>query len=261
MVHETAQRSDSDLTAAGTDSMMAKDDVIAAETECPESREQYLYAQHDEEPCYRSRSVLYGAIAVGCMTVYALHASGLVSSIFTISYAVEDSRYGKGPRDGLFVAFYVFVFLSFRQQLVHKMYPKIAHHVGANSKSRYAEQLFALTYFASSTAFGAYVTHSQGLWQLKVSELVDRSKISTLDGTFKAYYLLSGAFWIHEAMVLALKLEKARPDRNQLLCHHIVAIALIFLSYSLNLTDFGLMILVPHDLSDAMLSVSEPVQT
>lgn len=43
----------------------------------------------------------------------------------------------------------------------------------------------------------------------------------------KWYYLMQGAYWCQQLLVMALKLEKPRKDYNELVAHHIVTLWLI----------------------------------
>lgn len=43
----------------------------------------------------------------------------------------------------------------------------------------------------------------------------------------KYYYLWQSAYWLHQFLVLALRLEKPRRDHTELIIHHIVTLWLI----------------------------------
>jgi len=72
-------------------------------------------------------------------------------------------------------------------------------------------------------------------------------------GDFKAYYLVELAFWLQQVFVL--NIEARRKDFWQMLTHHLVTCALIFMSYTYNVTRVGNAIICVMDFSDILLSV------
>ena len=74
-----------------------------------------------------------------------------------------------------------------------------------------------------------------------------------LPGPVKFYYLNETAFYIHGIFILSA--EARRKDHIQMMTHHFVAIALMFLSYSWNFTRVGCLIMVLMDLCDVLLPV------
>ena len=79
------------------------------------------------------------------------------------------------------------------------------------------------------------------------------------EGLFKVYYLLQASYWAQQAIVLMLLLEKPRKDFKELVGHHIVTLALIWLSYRFHFTYMGLAVYITHDISDLFLAVSPPL--
>lgn len=71
----------------------------------------------------------------------------------------------------------------------------------------------------------------------------------------KAYYLLQASYWLQQAIVLLLQLEKQRKDFKELVGHHVVTLALIWLSYRFHFTYIGVAVYVTHDISDFFLAV------
>ena len=43
----------------------------------------------------------------------------------------------------------------------------------------------------------------------------------------KRYYLVQGAYWCHQLLVLLLGLEKPRKDYAELVAHHFVTLGLV----------------------------------
>ncbi|KIX04359.1 uncharacterized protein Z518_05227 [Rhinocladiella mackenziei CBS 650.93] len=204
---------------------------------------------------FKSRTVLVTVIILLCFLANQPPFNQAGSAVI-LSYAQEKSstQYVKGPRDVVFVVFHAMLFLSLRYLLVDQIYPQVARYLKAKPSARFSEQLFQLTYFFFSSSYGIYVSVEQSIWRLSINQLLDRLQDSTLDGKVKYLYLIETAWWVHEAAYLAMGLEKRRKDFYELIIHHVVTITLILGSYWYNYTDFGLMILVPHGASDALLS-------
>jgi len=74
-----------------------------------------------------------------------------------------------------------------------------------------------------------------------------------LPGPVKFYYLNETAFYIHGVFILTA--EARRKDHLQMMTHHFVAIALMFLSYAWNFTRVGCLIMVLMDVCDVLLPV------
>jgi acyl-CoA-dependent ceramide synthase len=73
-------------------------------------------------------------------------------------------------------------------------------------------------------------------------------------GIEKWYYLVQYAFWLQQLIVIHI--EQRRKDHYQMLTHHIITCALVYLSYSYHVTRIGITILVIMDVVDILLSVS-----
>ena len=191
----------------------------------------------------------------------------LHSAIF-LSYSVEPRPhdapdapvlYGKGPRDFAFVAFYI-VFLSFtREFLMQRVLRPLA--IAANIKSRakqnrFMEQSYTAIYFAIFGPLGLYVMSRTPIWYFNTTAFFEGFPHRTHDAVFKTYYLLQASYWAQQAIVLILQLEKPRKDFKELVFHHIITLALIWLSYRFHFTYMGLAVYITHDISDFFLAVS-----
>ena len=77
-----------------------------------------------------------------------------------------------------------------------------------------------------------------------------------LAGTIKFYYLAQIAFYLHQMLVL--NTEARRKDHVQMTVHHIVTLMLMVISYAVNLTRVGCLVMVLMDCSDVLLPVSGP---
>ncbi len=64
---------------------------------------------------------------------------------------------------------------------------------------------------------------------------------------FKAFYLLEAAYWLQQALVLVLQLEKPRKDFKELIVHHILTITLIWLSWRFHFSWMGLAVFITMD--------------
>lgn len=170
----------------------------------------------------------------------------------------RGSRYDTGPWDALFVAFYTALILLVRKIITQR--PRaVASVFGAKSPERFAEQLFSFVYFSGSTTFGLFIALSRHTWSMNARDLIVELETGSLNGNVKCFYLIQAAFWVQEALVVGLQLEKPREDYLQLIFHHVITLVAIGLSYGGKYTDLGIMILVTHDASDAVLGVSPKV--
>ena len=77
-----------------------------------------------------------------------------------------------------------------------------------------------------------------------------------IPGPVKFYYLNETAFYVHGIFILTA--EARRKDHLQMMTHHFIAIALMFLSYAWNFTRVGCLIMVLMDVCDVLLPVSFP---
>ena len=57
--------------------------------------------------------------------------------------------------------------------------------------------------------------------------------------SMKRYYLMQGAYWCQQLIVLVMGLEKPRKDYNELVIHHIVTLWLIGCVLLYELTTFS----------------------
>jgi very-long-chain ceramide synthase len=75
-----------------------------------------------------------------------------------------------------------------------------------------------------------------------------------LAAPLKLYYLSQIAFYLHQ--VLILNAEARRKDHYQMMTHHVITIALMFLSYWYHFTRVGCYIMMLMDFCDIFLPVS-----
>ncbi|GAA5942238.1 hypothetical protein JCM1841_002079, partial [Sporobolomyces salmonicolor] len=82
----------------------------------------------------------------------------------------SSQRYGKGPRDLAFLAFYIVVFSFLRQSITEFLIRPLARRLGLKTQTkqaRFMEQAYAFVYFSASGAFGLYVMSKQPSWWYK----------------------------------------------------------------------------------------------
>ena len=167
--------------------------------------------------------------------------------------------YGKGARDFAFVAFYIVV-LSFTREFIMQMILRpMAKACGIKSRtkqSRFMEQMYAAIYFAFSGPYGLYVMSRTPTWYFNTDAMFEGFPHRSHEALFKAYYLLQASYWAQQAIVLILQLEKPRKDFKEFVMHHIITVALIWLSYRFHFTYMGVAIYITHDISDFFLAVN-----
>jgi hypothetical protein len=199
--------------------------------------------------------------------------SNPVHSALFLSYPLPPSpdaepdapiQYGKGPKDFAFVAFYT-IFLSFtREFIMQRVLRPFAIKVGMQTRGRQArfmEQAYTAIYFAVLGPFGLYVMSRTPVWYFNTAGMYEGFPHTTHEAMFKGYYLLQASYWAQQMIVLLLMLEKPRPDFPQLVAHHFITLALIYLSYTFHFTYMGLAVYITHDISDFFLAVRTSLST
>jgi very-long-chain ceramide synthase len=167
-------------------------------------------------------------------------------------------HYGKGQGDFAFVAFYIVVLSFARELLMQRLIRPLAIHFQIRSRAkqnRFMEQAYTAIYFAIFGPLGLFVMSRTPVWYFNTVGMFEGFPHRTHEGLFKAYYLLEASYWAQQAIVLCLQLEKPRKDFRELVGHHIVTLALIWLSYRFHFTYMGLAVYITHDISDFFLAV------
>lgn len=126
----------------------------------------------------------------------------------------------------------------------------------AGKQARFVEQFYTAIYFAVFGPFGLWVMSRTPVWYFNTAGMYEGFPHRAHESYFKVYYLLQAAYWAQQAIVLVLMLEKPRKDFKELVLHHIVTLALIFLSYRFHFTYMGIAVYITHDISDFFLAVS-----
>lgn len=157
------------------------------------------------------------------------------------------------------MAFYIVVLSFTREFLMQRLIRPMAIACGIRGRakqSRFMEQVYTAIYFVFFGPFGLYVMKRTPVWYFNTTGMFEAYPHRTMEGIFKAYYLVQASYWAQQAIVLMLQLEKPRKDFKELVGHHIITLALIGLSYRFHFTHMGLAVYITHDISDFFLAVS-----
>ena len=170
-------------------------------------------------------------------------------------------HYGKGAKDFIFVAFYIVVLSFTREFIMQRILRPIARWLqfSRSKQNRFMEQTYTAIYFGLFGPYGLYVMYRSPVWYFNTAGMYETFPNRTHDALFKAYYLMQASYWAQQAIVLCLLLEKPRRDFKELVGHHIVTLALIWLSYRFHFTYMGLAVYITHDISDFFLAVGFPI--
>lgn len=190
---------------------------------------------------------------------YQLSPSDPLIPLSTRLNSSAPTHYGKGRADFAFVAFYIIVLSFTREFLMQRLIRPMALYCGIRSRAkqnRFMEQAYTAIYFGIFGPLGLFVMSRTPVWYFNTNAMFAGFPHRTHEGIFKAYYLLQASYWAQQAIVLCLQLEKPRKDFKELVGHHIVTLALIWLSYRFHFTYMGLAVYITHDVSDFFLAVS-----
>ncbi|KAI3626682.1 LAG1 [Malassezia furfur] len=144
-------------------------------------------------------------------------------------------RFGKGWLDLCFIAYFIVVFSFLRQVLTMHVFKPLAKRWGIRAEqkqTRFAEQGYALTYWGIAGIFGLYVMSFQDSWWYNLDHLWYQYPHWVMRPELKLYYLLQGSYWMQQAFVMLLGLERPRKDYYELIAH---------LSKMFNYLDMNLM--------------------
>ncbi|KAK1023028.1 sphingosine N-acyltransferase lag1 [Friedmanniomyces endolithicus] len=170
------------------------------------------------------------------------------------------TQYGKGPKDFAFVAFYTVVLTFTREFLMQQMIRPIGIWCGIRARgklSRFMEQFYTAIYFGVAGPLGFWVMSRTPVWYFNTVGMYEGYPHRAHEALFKAYYLLQASYWMQQALVLMLQLEKPRKDFKELVLHHIITLALIWCSYRFHFTYIGVAVYVTHDISDFFIATSK----
>lgn len=215
---------------------------------------------------YRYTWLTPALIMVCFYTAYFLSGNytetNILHAFITLSYEIpgtEPKMYGKGPKDFLFVAFHMVAFTFFREFLMQICLRPIADRTNLkeSKKKRLMEQNFSMVYYGITSPLGLYIMKQTPMWFFNTTLFYENYPHRSHEYLFKWYYLVQLSFWAQQSVLLLLQVEKPRKDFKELVFHHIVTIALIFLSYRFHFTWMGLAVYITMDVSDFFLAWSK----
>ncbi|KDN47739.1 LAG1-domain-containing protein [Tilletiaria anomala UBC 951] len=172
----------------------------------------------------------------------------------------DTMRYQKGWYDLSFIAFYIIVFSFIRQSITLWVFKPFALWWGIKNETkqtRLMEQGYAFCYWGSFGLLGLYVMKSQDNWWYQLEHLWLKYPHWQMRPELKYYYLLQLSYWLQQAFVMLLRLEKPRKDYYELVAHHLVTLWLIGWSYLINMTMIGTTVFVCMDIPDTWLAMSK----
>lgn len=198
---------------------------------------------------------------------YALNPteSNVLHYFIFLAYALpqddpsEPVRYGKGPWDIALVVFYTVVLSFTREFIMQEMLRPLAkaYKLPKAKQARFMEQAYTAIYFAVLGPAGLYVMSKTPVWYFNTTGMYTDFPHRSHEGIFKFYYLFQAAYWLGQAVVLLLGMEKPRKDYKELVGHHIVTLGLVGLSYRFHFTYIGIAVYLTHDISDFFLAMSK----
>lgn len=171
----------------------------------------------------------------------------------------NQTRYAKTYKDMLFIAYYI-VFWSFARETIVAGMKKLGRHYGLRKPAklaRFGEQGYGLVYWGWTGIYGVYIMAQLPTWWYRTEHFWIDYPYWQMIPSLKRYYLMQLAYWIQQAFVMILGLEKPRSDYKELVAHHLVTLWLIGGSYILNHTPFGNAVFISMDIPDAFFAFSK----
>lgn len=177
-------------------------------------------------------------------------------------YPSSFTMYSKGLKDFAFVFTSMIFFLFHREFCMQVILRPLAKFCGLKRRAkidRFMEQTYSILYFSMSSPLGLYIMYHNpdGMWYYNTESFFASYPHKTHDTLFKLFYLLQAGFWAQQSLVLLLQLEKPRKDFHELVFHHVVTMALIYLSYHFHFAMIGIAVFITMDVSDIFLSLSK----
>ncbi|KAF2148248.1 longevity-assurance protein 1 [Myriangium duriaei CBS 260.36] len=205
-------------------------------------------------------------LVLGAYALNPTESNPLHKAIF-VSYPLPRApgstapiQYGKGKADFAFVGFYTIVLTFTREFIMQRVIRPIALRWGIKSRakqSRFMEQFYTAVYFSIMGPVGLWVMSRTPVWYFNTRGMFEGFPHRSHDAAVKSYYLLQASYWAQQWLVLLLMLEKPRKDFKELVLHHVITLALIWLSYRFHFTYMGVAVYVTHDISDFFLATSK----
>ncbi|WBW71862.1 sphingosine N-acyltransferase Lac1 [Schizosaccharomyces osmophilus] len=180
-----------------------------------------------------------------------------------LSYPIPGTsplQYGKGPLDLVFCLFYALVFSFTREFIMQEILEPLGkyYHIHNQAKlRRFEEQAYTFLYFSVMGTWGLHIMKQTPIWYFNTIAFWEEYPHLTHFASFKAFYLIEASYWIQQALVLSLQLEKPRKDFKELVMHHVLTLLLIGCSYLFHFTWIGLAVFITMDTSDILLAFTK----
>lgn len=152
------------------------------------------------------------------------------------------------------VAILSFLRSFFMQWILRPVAKKLLKIHSKKAIVRFTEQSWLVVYYSCSFATGLYLYVGSPYWN-NVEHIYIGWPHYRMLALFKAYYLVSTAFWLQQLVVL--NIEEKRKDHVQMFSHHIITCALVIGSYYYYFTRIGHLILMIMDSVDIFLSTAK----
>lgn len=123
-----------------------------------------------------------------------------------------------------------------------------------NVYTKFLECCWQLTYYSFAVIYATFILYNEP-WMYNIKIIWDgypNNKIGI--GMWYHYMISLGFYW---SMTSTHFLETRRKDFYQMFIHHLVTIALMVLSFTLNFTYIGSLVLFLHDIADVPLQLSK----
>ncbi|KAE8146092.1 longevity assurance proteins LAG1/LAC1 [Aspergillus avenaceus] len=178
-------------------------------------------------------------------------------AVWLSHYNPDTGCYGVGSDDLYFIGFCVVSYTGLRAFSIENILAPLGRRWGISKSKdirRFSEQAWLLCYFSLSWTLGMYI-YCTSKYFLNLREMFTDWPTRELPGITKAYILGQWAFW--QQQLLVIHIENRRKDHWQMLTHHIVAIVLIYTSYTLHLTRVANLVLILMDVVDIIFPLAK----
>lgn len=177
---------------------------------------------------------------------------------FTMSHQdLNTGLYKKGGNDVHFVALGALFFISLRYCVIKYMLRPLAYLLGLQDRKKAAkfyEQSWYIFIYSISWTSGLILWHKSTFFMSISNVWLDYPQL-LMSSIFKRYYLTQFAFWFSQLLIVHI--ESRRKDHYQMVCHHVVTLTLLAMSYAFNVTHVGLAILCVMDVVDILLPLAK----
>ncbi|KAK4687945.1 hypothetical protein P7C73_g2164, partial [Tremellales sp. Uapishka_1] len=178
---------------------------------------------------------------------------------------LPNGKFTKQYTDLLFLAYWIIVASFVRQSVMFKLLRPLAHNLGIKGGKieRFTEQGYAIFYWGLMSIFGVVGTLLI-LAERETDEAVTEHfwleyPNKEVNLSVKMYYLVQFAYWLHQTILIAARIEKPRKDFKELVVHHIVTLWLIGWSYVVYATYIGVAVFWTMDVSDTFFAFAKCV--